>query len=39
MCGDNVEINNIEVSYAFKLLLDELKTLGVYPKMKLKNKY
>jgi len=39
VCGDNVEINFIEVSYAFKLLLDELKSLTVHPKLILKNKY
>jgi len=39
ICGDNVEINNIEISYAFKLMLDELKSLGVYPKLVLENKY
>jgi len=39
MCGDDVEINNIEISYAFKLLLDELKSLGIYPKIVLENKY
>jgi DNA-directed RNA polymerase subunit B' len=39
LCGDNVEIHNIEISYAFKLLLDELKTLGIYPKINLENKY
>ncbi len=39
ICGDNVEINFIEVSYAFKLLLDELKSLTVHPKLILKNKY
>jgi len=38
-CGANAEVNAIEISYAFKLLLDELKSLGVYPKMGLKNKY
>ena len=38
-CGDGVEINHIELSYAFKLLLDELKSLTVYPKLKLKGKY
>ena len=35
----NAEINNIEISYAFKLLLDEFKSLGIYPKMILKPKY
>lgn len=39
VCGDSVDINNIEISYAFKLLLDELKSLGIYPQLKLKNKY
>jgi DNA-directed RNA polymerase subunit B' len=39
ICGDNVEINNIEVAYAFKLLLDEIKSLCIYPKLVLENKY
>ena len=39
ICGDNVEINNIALSYAFKLMLDELKAMGVYPKLNLENKY
>jgi DNA-directed RNA polymerase beta subunit len=39
VCGDGVEISQIEMSYAFKLLLDELKSLTVYPKLKLKGKY
>jgi len=38
-CGGNVVINTIEVSYAFKLLLDELRALGVAPKLLLKSKY
>ncbi len=37
--GENTEIVNIEISYAFKLLLDELKTLGIYPKIKVESKY
>ena len=38
--GDElVRIDNIEVSYAFKLILDEFKSLGIYPKLKLENKY
>ncbi|MBN1386221.1 DNA-directed RNA polymerase subunit B [Candidatus Woesearchaeota archaeon] len=39
VCGDSTEVNKIEVSYAFKLILDELKSLGIYPKLMLKNKY
>ncbi len=38
-CGGDVNISHIELSYAFKLLLDEFKTLGVYPKLNLANKY
>jgi len=39
ICGENVEINDVEISYAFKLILDEFKSLGIYPKLGLKNKY
>jgi len=38
-CGNNTTITPIELSYAFKLLLDELKALGIYPRLKLKSKY
>ena len=37
--GENSEISYVEVSYAFKLLLDEIRTLGIYPKLHLKSKY
>ncbi len=37
--GENTEIVNIEISYAFKLLLDELKTMGIYPKIHVESKY
>lgn len=39
VCGDNVEISNIEISYAFKLILDEFKSLGIYPRLVLEDKY
>ena len=38
-CGSNVEITPIEMSYAFNLLLNELKSMCVYPKLSLKSKY
>ena len=38
-CGSGSNISPIEVSYAFKLLLDELKSMIVYPKLELKGKY
>ncbi|MBC8494846.1 DNA-directed RNA polymerase subunit B [archaeon] len=37
--GENTEISHIEMSYAFKLLLDELKAMTVYPKLELEGKY
>lgn len=39
VCGDNVEVSDIELSYAFKLIVDELKALGINPKLLLKSKY
>lgn len=38
-CGENVKISDVELSYAFKLILDEFKSLGIYPKLQLENKY
>ena len=37
--GENSEMSDIEMSYAFKLLLDEIRSLGLYVKLNLKNKY
>jgi DNA-directed RNA polymerase subunit B' len=39
MCGEDVDISYVEMSYAFKLLLDEFRSLGIYSKLNLKNKY
>jgi len=39
VCGDEAEISFIEMSYAFKLMLDEIKSLGIYPKLVLSTKY
>jgi DNA-directed RNA polymerase subunit B' len=39
ICGENTEITDVEVSYAFKLIMDEFKSLCVYPSLHLKNKY
>ena len=36
VCGENVEISNVEISYAFKLILDEFKSLGIHQKLQLK---
>jgi len=36
---EDSEVTDVEISYAFKLLLDEFKSLGLYPKLKLKSKF
>jgi len=39
LCGDNVKISYVEMAYAFKLMLDEVKSIGIYPKLHLKDKF
>jgi DNA-directed RNA polymerase subunit B' len=38
-CGENAPVTFIEMSYAFKLLLDELKSMCIYPKLNVKSRY
>ena len=37
--GEEADMAYVEVSYAFQLLLNELKSLGIYPKLLLEDKY
>jgi len=38
-CGATAKISTVEMSYAFKLLIDEMKAMGIYPKITLDKKY
>ena len=38
-CGEEGDLANVEMAYAFKLILDELRTLGINPKVQLEDKY
>lgn len=35
---EGASVNEVEMSYAFKLLLDEIKSIGIFPKLKLREK-
>jgi len=35
---ENAGVSEVEMSYAFKLLLDEMKSIGIFPKLKLKDR-
>ncbi len=38
VCGEDVSMSQVEMSYAFKVLLDEIKTMGIMPKIELEDK-
>ncbi len=37
VCGSD-DVSEVETTYAFKLLLDEIKSMGVFPRLRLKDK-
>ncbi len=39
VCGETTRISVVQMSYSFKLFLDELMTLGIRPRLKLGKKY
>jgi len=39
ICGETEKISKVKVSYAFHLLLNELISLGIWPRLKLNYKF
>jgi DNA-directed RNA polymerase subunit B len=39
LCGEKTKVAPIEMSYAFKLFIDELKSLHIRPRLRLKDKF
>ena len=37
-CGDRADVHSVQTSYAFKLLLDEMKSLGVAMRLELEDR-
>ena len=38
ICGDKAKISKVTISYAFKLLLQELMSLNIMPRLRLKDR-
>ena len=38
VCGDRADVHTVQTSYAFKLLLDEMKSLGVAMRLELEDR-
>jgi DNA-directed RNA polymerase subunit B' len=34
---ESTQISEVTMSYAFKLILDEMKSIGIFPKIKLRD--
>ncbi len=39
VCGETENISRVKISYAFKLFLEELISMGIWPRLKLKYKF